>query len=81
MCIRDRSKKFLSPSDKVLILDDFLANGKAMKGLQMPMPPTVAPACAQTSSRPFMALPLARKSSRISTLSEGERNFLDSVMS
>ena len=27
------SKKFLSPSDKVLILDDFLANGKAMKGL------------------------------------------------
>ena len=25
------SKKFLSPSDKVLILDDFLANGKAMK--------------------------------------------------
>ena len=27
------SKKFLSPSDKVLILDDFLANGKAIKGL------------------------------------------------
>ena len=27
------SKKFLSPSDKVLILDDSLANGKAMKGL------------------------------------------------
>ena len=27
------SKKFLSPSDKVLILDDFLANGKDMKGL------------------------------------------------
>lgn len=27
------AKKFLSPSDKVLILDDFLANGKAMKGL------------------------------------------------
>ena len=26
------SKKFLSPSDKVLILDDFLANGKAIKG-------------------------------------------------
>ena len=26
------SKKFLSPSDKVLILDDFLANGKTMKG-------------------------------------------------
>ena len=30
------SKKFLSPSDKVLILDDFLANGKAMKGLLAP---------------------------------------------
>ena len=27
------SKKFLSPSDKVLILDDFLANGCAVKGL------------------------------------------------
>ena len=27
------AKKFLSPDDKVLILDDFLANGKAMKGL------------------------------------------------
>lgn len=27
------AKKFLSPADKVLILDDFLANGKAMKGL------------------------------------------------
>ena len=27
------SKKFLSPSDRVLIVDDFLANGKAMKGL------------------------------------------------
>lgn len=27
------AKKFLSPNDKVLILDDFLANGKAMKGL------------------------------------------------
>ena len=27
------SKKFLSSADKVLILDDFLANGKAMKGL------------------------------------------------
>lgn len=27
------AKKFLTPSDKVLILDDFLANGKAMKGL------------------------------------------------
>ena len=28
-----RSKKFLSPSDKVLIVDDFLAVGKAMQGL------------------------------------------------
>lgn len=27
------SKKFLSADDKVLILDDFLANGKAMQGL------------------------------------------------
>lgn len=27
------AKKFLSPADKVLILDDFLANGKAMQGL------------------------------------------------
>ena len=27
------AKKFLSPADRVLILDDFLANGKAMKGL------------------------------------------------
>ena len=27
------AKKFLSPADKVLILDDFLANGKAMKVL------------------------------------------------
>ena len=27
------SKKFLSPSDKVLIVDDFLAVGKAMNGL------------------------------------------------
>ena len=27
------AKKFLTPDDKVLILDDFLANGKAMKGL------------------------------------------------
>lgn len=27
------SKKFLSPADRVLIVDDFLANGKAMKGL------------------------------------------------
>lgn len=27
------AKKFLSPNDRVLILDDFLANGKAMKGL------------------------------------------------
>ena len=27
------AKKFLSPADKVLVLDDFLANGKAMKGL------------------------------------------------
>lgn len=27
------SKKFLGPQDKVLILDDFLANGKAMRGL------------------------------------------------
>ena len=27
------SKKFLSPSDKVLILDDFLANGCALRGL------------------------------------------------
>lgn len=27
------AKKFLSPADKVLILDDFLANGKAMRGL------------------------------------------------
>lgn len=27
------SKKFLSPQDKVLIIDDFLANGKAMDGL------------------------------------------------
>lgn len=27
------AKKFLGPNDKVLILDDFLANGKAMKGL------------------------------------------------
>ncbi len=27
------SKKFLGPQDKVLIVDDFLASGKAMKGL------------------------------------------------
>ena len=27
------AKKFLAPGDRVLILDDFLANGKAMKGL------------------------------------------------
>ena len=27
------SKKFLSPTDKVLIIDDFLANGCALKGL------------------------------------------------
>lgn len=27
------AKKFLGPDDTVLILDDFLANGKAMKGL------------------------------------------------
>lgn len=27
------AKKFLSPADKVLIVDDFLANGKAMRGL------------------------------------------------
>lgn len=27
------SKKFLGPGDRVLILDDFLANGKAMRGL------------------------------------------------
>ncbi|WP_455501453.1 xanthine phosphoribosyltransferase [Gemmiger sp.] len=27
------AKKFLSPADNVLILDDFLANGKALKGL------------------------------------------------
>lgn len=27
------SKKFLGPDDKVLIVDDFLANGKAMNGL------------------------------------------------
>jgi len=27
------SQKFLGPQDKVLILDDFLANGKAMQGL------------------------------------------------
>lgn len=27
------AKKFLSPADRVLILDDFLANGKAMRGL------------------------------------------------
>ena len=27
------AKKFLNSGDRVLILDDFLANGKAMKGL------------------------------------------------
>lgn len=27
------SKKFLGPDDKVLIIDDFLANGKALEGL------------------------------------------------
>ena len=27
------SKKFLGPEDKVLIIDDFLANGKALEGL------------------------------------------------
>ena len=27
------SKKFLSPEDKVLIIDDFLANGCALQGL------------------------------------------------
>lgn len=27
------AKKFLGPQDRVLIVDDFLANGKAMKGL------------------------------------------------
>lgn len=27
------AQKFLSPNDRVLILDDFLANGKAMRGL------------------------------------------------
>ena len=27
------SKKFLTPEDHVLIIDDFLANGKALKGL------------------------------------------------
>lgn len=27
------AKKFLSPTDKVLIIDDFLANGNAIKGL------------------------------------------------
>lgn len=27
------SKKFLGPADKVLLVDDFLANGKAMQGL------------------------------------------------
>lgn len=27
------AKKFLGPQDRVLILDDFLANGKAMRGL------------------------------------------------
>lgn len=27
------AKKFLSPADRVLIVDDFLANGKAMRGL------------------------------------------------
>lgn len=27
------AKKFLSPADRVLVLDDFLANGKAMRGL------------------------------------------------
>ena len=50
------SKKFLSPSDKVLILDDFLANGKAMKAR-----PSAASASAlrRASSRaaPSCALP------------------------
>ena len=32
------AKKFLSPADKVLILDDFLANGKAMKACWMSVP-------------------------------------------
>ena len=27
------AQKFLGPNDRVLILDDFLANGKAMRGL------------------------------------------------
>ena len=30
---RFNSGKFLDPSDKVLIIDDFLANGQAAKGL------------------------------------------------
>mgnify|MGYP001651610315 CR=1 FL=1 len=35
----------------------------------------------QTSSRPFMALPFAKKSSKISTRSPEFRNFLARVMS
>ena len=51
------AKKFLSPADKVLILDDFLANGKAMKGL--------LDVCAQAGA-PWAALASAsrRASSR-----------------
>lgn len=33
------SKKFLGPEDKVLIIDDFLANGAALEGLIDPGPP------------------------------------------
>lgn len=44
------SKKFLSPSDKVLILDDFLANGKAMKGLLDVCAQQVRPSAASASA-------------------------------
>ena len=53
------AQKFLGPNDRVLILDDFLANGKAMRGL--------LDVCQQAGASVVSASALKKASSRAAT--------------
>ena len=66
------SPRHLQATDRVLVIDDFLANGKASQALisiTIPKPATSAPACLMIEISACEALPLARKSSITSTRS------------
>lgn len=58
------SKEFLSPDDRVLLIDDFLANGRALEGLAALVQSSAHSLWAQASSLKRASSPAATRSAK-----------------